>query len=279
MSNKSSYIAIPYHIFKEENLNRRQKMLFGILNGFLHKQESVKFSNKKLAEKNASSIKKVQMDLEVLEKRKYIKRLGHSQNRLIFRGELFFKGGNILTSHPPKGGATHPHMVAPNKDTPYYINNKYNNKPPGGGLVFSLNENKINSLLSQHYENIPTHLKPNLIEEHFVFYAKVHIKKRMEDKGISFENAFKQFQTLTTKHIFKAPLGVEFKKTISMEDVKKNEAKNKERNIKMEIFSLNNFLKSPVCNTDEIKKNILLDIKKYEQELLNLKKIKSLTTE
>ena len=89
-TNSNQYFSIPAHIWNNSNLNRRQKMLFGILNGFLNKQISVTYSNQKLADANECHISKVKSDLKILEDEQLIVRHGYSYRRKIYRGDLFF---------------------------------------------------------------------------------------------------------------------------------------------------------------------------------------------
>lgn len=64
-------------------------MLFAIIHGFLHKNESVKYTNKKLSELNYCTIKQVKHDINCLIKEHYIKVQGNTSSRKIYKGDNY----------------------------------------------------------------------------------------------------------------------------------------------------------------------------------------------
>lgn len=121
---KEQFLKIPYKILLNKKLNNAQKILFGVLNGFLEKNEYVIYPNNKLSALLGCSENSVDRDLKALEKEEIIGRVGSSYRRKIYRGALFFntnpknegcvedlntypKNGEVL---PQKWGSTTPKM-------------------------------------------------------------------------------------------------------------------------------------------------------------------------
>jgi len=88
--NDSSFFKTYDYVSKDKRLNRRQKSLFSILDGFLQHSEKILYSNSTLSEKNDCHPRNVTADIAVLKKLKYIRTEGESFQRRFFRGELYF---------------------------------------------------------------------------------------------------------------------------------------------------------------------------------------------
>jgi hypothetical protein len=233
----SGYYSIPHHVFNDENLNRRQKMLFSIIHGFLHKQEYVTYKNKKLSELNMCIVKQVKIDLNKLVDQNYIKIEGATVSRKIYKGINYYSyisnknhsalgsvdNSQLGTSMVPNESSLGTSLVPSTrylygtKSTPplliYKITNKITNQPPTPTeeqseqqpsllVGFSLNER-----LKTHFEQAPPKaIDQNTISE-FYEQAEWHIVKRMKEKDLSEQEAFNQFVKLVDKCTFKKPLG------------------------------------------------------------------------